>query len=353
MSRTILIMAGGTGGHVFPALAVADYLRDKGWRVVWLGTKSGMEATLVPPLGYEMQWVRFSGLRGKGFLRMALLPLNLLVAFWQCAQAIFRVRPNVVLGMGGYVSFPGGMMASLLNRPLVIHEQNSVAGLANRVLAQVADCILSGFPNVLKKGEWCGNPVRSEIASLPEPSSRYARRDGPIRVLVVGGSLGAQALNETVPRSLSLIPEGIRPVVTHQSGKTHIDALHAAYETAKVSAKTVDFIHDMARSYAESDLVICRAGALTCAELAAAGVASVLVPFPYAVDDHQTHNARFLERAGAAVLMPQQELAPRKLADLLMSFTREKLLSMALRARELARPRATQDVAGACEVVAG
>ncbi len=353
MSRTILIMAGGTGGHVFPALAVADQLRDKGWRVVWLGAKAGMEASLVPQRGYEMQWVRFSGLRGKGLVSFALLPVNLLIAFWQCAKAIFRVRPNVVLGMGGYVSFPGGMMASLLNRPLVIHEQNSIAGLANRVLAHVADRVLSGFPGVLKKAQWIGNPVRAEIQALPAPALRYAARQGPLRILVVGGSLGAQALNEMVPRSLSLISESDRPAVIHQSGKKHIGALRKAYTEAKVDGLAVDFIDDMAKAYGECDLVICRSGALTCAELAAAGVASVLVPFPHAVDDHQTHNARFLEQAGAAVLVPQPELAPKKLADLLMGFTREKLLGMAQRARELARPQATQELARVCEAMAG
>ncbi len=353
MNRTILVMAGGTGGHVFPALAVADYLRNAGWRVVWLGGKAGIEASLVPQRGYEMEWVRFSGLRGKGLLRIALLPMNLLIAFWQCASAIFRVRPNVVLGMGGYISFPGAMMASLLNRPLVIHEQNSIAGLANRVLSQVADRVLSGFPEVLKKAQWVGNPVRSEISELPAPEIRYASRTGPVRVLVVGGSLGAQALNETVPQSLSLIDAQSRPVVTHQAGKKHIDDLRSAYAAAQVDAQLVDFIDDMAQCYGDSDLVICRAGALTCAELAAAGVASVLVPFPHAVDDHQTHNARFLENAGAAILVPQLELVPRKLADLLMSFTREKLLTMAQRARELARPHATQEVARVCEGLAG
>jgi UDP-N-acetylglucosamine--N-acetylmuramyl-(pentapeptide) pyrophosphoryl-undecaprenol N-acetylglucosamine transferase len=352
MSRTLLIMAGGTGGHVFPALAVASHLRDKGWRVVWLGAKTGMEATLVPQHGYEMAWVRFSGLRGKGFVSFALLPLNLLIAFWQCAKAIFRVRPNVVLGMGGYVSFPGGMMASLLNRPLVIHEQNSIAGLANRTLAHVADRVLTGFPGVLKKSQWTGNPVRAEIQALPAPEQRYGLRQGPLRLLVVGGSLGAQALNEAVPQSLSMIEETQRPVVVHQAGKKHIGELRAAYTRAKVHGETVDFIGDMAKAYGECDLVICRAGALTCAELAAAGVASILVPFPHAVDDHQTHNARFLEKAGAAILMPQPELAPRKLADLLAGFNREKLLGMAQRARELARPQATQDVARVCEALA-
>ena len=352
-TRTILIMAGGTGGHVMPALAVADYMRDAGWRVVWLGAKDGMEATLVPRHGYAMEWIRFSGLRGKGVVRVALLPLNLLIAFWQGARVIFRVRPDVVLGMGGYVSFPGGMMASLLNRPLAVHEQNSIAGLANRVLASVADRILSGFPGVLKKAEWVGNPVRESIVQLPAPAVRFAARSGPLNVLVLGGSLGAQVLNDVVPQSLRLLDEPQRPQVTHQSGAKHLETLQSNYEQAGVRAQTLAFIDDIAAKYGEADLVICRAGALTVSELAAAGVASVLVPFPHAVDDHQTHNARFLADAGAAVLVQQTELTARRLADLLLGFTRDKLLEMATSARALARPGATASVAGACMAIGG
>ena len=312
MSRTILIMAGGTGGHVMPALAVADHMRQAGWHVVWLGSKDGMEATLVPKHGYAMEWIRFAGLRGKGVVRMALLPVSLLIAFWQSARVIFRVRPDVVLGLGGYVSFPGGMMAAALNRPLVVHEQNSIAGLANRVLAGVADRVLVGFPNVLKKAQWVGNPVRGSIADLPEPSARFAGRLGPLRVLVVGGSLGAQALNDVVPASVALMPESQRPELTHQSGARHIDSLRANYERAGVIAQAVAFIDDMAAKYAQADLVICRAGALTVSELAAAGIASILVPFPFAVDDHdiarqeapagrqsKRHSERAVTREGA------------------------------------------------------
>lgn len=345
-------MAGGTGGHVMPALAVADHMRQAGWHVVWLGSKDGMEATLVPKHGYAMEWIRFAGLRGKGVVRMALLPVSLLIAFWQSARVIFRVRPDVVLGLGGYVSFPGGMMAAALNRPLVVHEQNSIAGLANRVLAGVADRVLVGFPNVLKKAQWVGNPVRGSIADLPEPSARFAGRLGPLRVLVVGGSLGAQALNDVVPASVALMPESQRPELTHQSGARHIDSLRANYERAGVIAQAVAFIDDMAAKYAQADLVICRAGALTVSELAAAGIASILVPFPFAVDDHQTHNARFLADAGAAVLVQQRDLSARRLADLLLGFTREKLLDMAKRARQLAKPDATAAVAQACMVAA-
>ncbi|BBO19957.1 undecaprenyldiphospho-muramoylpentapeptide beta-N-acetylglucosaminyltransferase [Candidatus Desulfobacillus denitrificans] len=345
-------MAGGTGGHVFPGLAVADFLHERGWRVVWMGNPDGMEAKLVPTRGYEMAWVRFAALRGKGLSRKLLLPLNLLRAFWQAQRQLSRVRPNVVLGMGGYVTFPGGMMAALCGRPLVVHEQNSVAGLANRVLAGVADRVLGGFPGVLKKGEWTGNPVRAEIAALPRPAQRYAGRSGRLEVLVVGGSLGAQALNDAVPRALTLIPEAERPRVTHQSGAKQIDALRAAYAAAGVEAVLLPFIDDMAARYAAADLVICRAGALTVAELSAAGVASVLVPFPFAVDDHQTGNARFLSDAGAAILLPQTELAPERLAALLRELTREQLAAMADKARALAKPEATRAVAEACMGVA-
>jgi len=350
--KTILVMAGGTGGHVFPGLAVADYLHARGWRVVWMGNPEGMEAKLVPARGYEMAWVRFAALRGKGLLRKLLLPLNLLRAFGQALGALSRVKPNVVLGMGGYVTFPGGMMAALSGRPLVVHEQNSVAGLANRVLAGVADRILSGFPGVLRQGEWAGNPVRAEIAALPLPAQRYAGRNGPLDVLVVGGSLGARALNEAMPRALALLQLAERPRVTHQSGAKQIDDLRAAYAAAGVEAQLLPFIDDMAARYAAADLVVCRAGALTIAELAAAGVASVLVPFPQAVDDHQTGNARFLSEAGAAILLPQRELTPEKLAALLRELTREKLAAMAEKARALAKPEATRAVAEVCMEIA-
>ena len=352
-SRTILIMAGGTGGHVFPALAVAQRMREAGWQVVWLGSRAGMEATLVPQQGMDIRWIRFSGLRGKGIVRMVLLPLNLLIAFWQSARVIFQVRPNVVLGMGGYVSFPGGMMASLLNRPLVIHEQNSIAGLANRVLAAVADHVLSGFPDVMKKAQWVGNPVRASIAHLPAPTQRFVGRAGPLKLLVLGGSLGAQALNELIPQAVQLIPAPSRPQITHQSGVKHLETLLRNYREAGVQAETLGFIDDMAARYGEADLVICRAGALTVSELAAAGVASVLIPFPFAVDDHQTHNAAFLADAGAAVVIQQRSLTPRSLADLLIGFTRDKLLEMAERARSLAKPGATDTVANVCAAAAG
>ncbi len=350
--KTLMVMAGGTGGHIMPGLSVADYLRSLGWRVVWMGNPDGMEAKLVPGHGYETSWVRFSALRGKGLIRKLLLPINLLRGFWQAWQEIRRVRPDVVLGMGGFISFPGGMMAALTGVPVVLHEQNSIPGLANKVLAGVADRVLTGFPDVLKKkGEWIGNPVRAEIAHLPPPSERYGERQGRMRILVVGGSLGAAVLNETVPKAIALLPEDERPEIVHQSGEKHLAALQQAYDQAGVKAHLVPFIEDMAGAYGWADLVICRAGALTVAELAAAGVASLLVPFPHAVDDHQTSNARFLSSAGAAILLPQSELTPERLAEF-RRVPREQLLQMAEKARALARPDATLVVAKACEKLA-
>jgi UDP-N-acetylglucosamine--N-acetylmuramyl-(pentapeptide) pyrophosphoryl-undecaprenol N-acetylglucosamine transferase len=343
-----MIMAGGTGGHVFPALAVADHLRALGWRVVWLGARGGMEATLVPQHGYEMAWLRFSGLRGKGFLAKLLLPANLLVAFWQALRALRAHRPDVVLGMGGYIAFPGGMMAALAGRPLAIHEQNSIAGLANRVLAGVADRVLAAFPGALPKSVVVGNPVRDAIARVAPPAGRFAGRSGPLRLLVVGGSLGAAALNEIVPQALALLSAGARPIVTHQSGAKHLDALRAGYARAGVAANAVAFIDDIAQAYADADVAICRAGATTVAELAAAGVASILVPFPFAVDDHQTTNARYLADAGAGVLVQQRDLTPERLAEILQGLPRERLLAMATLARALGRPDATRAVAAAC-----
>lgn len=351
--KTLLMMAGGTGGHIFPGIAVAEALRAQGWRIVWMGNPEGMEARIVPERGYETAWVRFGALRGKGLMRKLLLPLNLLSGFWQALRALRKIRPDVVVGMGGYITFPGGMMAVLLGRPLVLHEQNSVAGLANRVLAMVADRVLSGFPHVLRKAGWVGNPVRAEISAVAPPAERFAGRSGPLRVLVVGGSLGAAILNETVPRALALIAPELRPQVVHQAGEKQIASLRAAYAQAGVEGDLRAFIEDMASAYAAADLVICRAGALTVAELAAVGAASLLVPFPHAVDDHQTGNARFLADQGAAWLLPQSELDAERLAGIFASLDRTRLLQMADHARALAKPRATEAVARICEELAG
>jgi UDP-N-acetylglucosamine--N-acetylmuramyl-(pentapeptide) pyrophosphoryl-undecaprenol N-acetylglucosamine transferase len=346
-----MIMAGGTGGHIFPALAVADYLRAQGWNVVWVGVRGGMEERLIPPRGYAMSRVRFSGVRGRGPVAAALLPLNLLIAFWQTARAIFTHRPDVVLGMGGYVSFPGAMMASFFNKPLAIHEQNSVAGLANRVLSKLADRVLTAFPNAFGEASaaiWTGNPVREEIVAMAPPEHRYAARAGQLRLLVVGGSLGAQALNTLLPEALALVAADARPRVMHQAGSAHREAVLARYRERGIAAEVVSFIDDMAGRYAEADLIICRAGATTIAEIAVAGIASVLVPYPYSVDDHQTINARFLADRGAALLIPQSGLTARGLAEVLSKFTRERLLPMAQAARAAGKPDATRAVAQVC-----
>jgi UDP-N-acetylglucosamine--N-acetylmuramyl-(pentapeptide) pyrophosphoryl-undecaprenol N-acetylglucosamine transferase len=348
--RTILIMAGGTGGHIFPGLAVADEMRAAGWNVVWMGARGGMEERLVPSRGYQAAWIRARAARGKGLLQKLVLPANLLLSFWESARHIRRIRPDVVLGLGGYVAFPGGMMASLLNRPLALHEQNAIAGLANRVLSGVCDKVMVAFPDALKHAEWTGNPVRREIAALAPPEERFAGRDGALHILVVGGSLGAQALNEAMPKAIALLPD--RPIVVHQSGEKHLEALKAHYRGAGVEGELLAFIDDMAQRYAQADLVICRAGAVTVAELSAGGLASVLVPFPYAVDDHQTANARFLADRGAAVLLPQKDLNPGSLAQLIQSLDRKKLLEMAKKARALGKPGAARLVAQRCVEIA-
>jgi UDP-N-acetylglucosamine--N-acetylmuramyl-(pentapeptide) pyrophosphoryl-undecaprenol N-acetylglucosamine transferase len=343
-----LVMAGGTGGHIFPGLAVAEALRARGWRVHWLGAPGSMESRLVPPRGFPLEAIDFGGLRGKGLITKLLLPLNLLRAFWQSIQVVRRVKPDVLVGLGGYITFPGGMMGVLLGKPLVLHEQNSVAGLANKVLAEVADRRFNAFPNALSKAEWVGNPLREAFLNQATPAERFAGRSGPLRLLVVGGSLGAQALNRIVPQALALIPEARRPVVLHQSGEKQIDELRVNYAQAGVQAELTPFIEDTASAYAEADLVIGRAGASTVTELAAVGAASLLVPFPAAVDDHQTHNARFLVDAGAAWLEAQAGLTPDKLAVLLQGLDRAQLQAMAEKARAVAKTGATEAVVGAC-----
>lgn len=348
MSRKIMIMAGGTGGHIFPGLAVADYLKAQGWEVIWLGAPNSMEEKLIPEHGYRIALVEFSGVRGKGWWRKLMSPFALLVAMWQSLVVLLHHRPDVVLGMGGYITVPGGLMASLLRYPLVIHEQNAVAGLSNRVLAKLARRVLCGFPDVLPRAEWCGNPVRASIASISDPQRRYAERSGPLNVLVVGGSLGAKAINERMPQALALLPPEVRPHVLHQSGGRHQEATQAAYRTAGVEAAILPFLDNMAFYYAQADVVVCRAGALTVSELAAAGVASILIPFPHAVDDHQTINARFLSERGAAVLLPQKEMKAERLAELLREMTRERALQMAQAARAAAQPDAARRVAQAC-----
>lgn len=352
-----LVMAGGTGGHIFPGLAVAEALRERGWRVHWLGgrgsaSQASMESQLVPPRGFAFESIEFSGVRGKGRASLLLLPVRLLKAFWQSVRVIRRVRPDVVVGLGGYISFPAGLMSVLLGKPLVLHEQNSVAGMANKVLARVADRVFTAFPDVLKKAEWVGNPLRPAFTSQPGPEARFASRSGPLKLLVVGGSLGARALNELVPQALALIPAGQRPQVTHQSGAREIDALRAHYAAAGVQAELTPFINDTAQAFADADLIICRAGASTVTEIAAVGAAALFVPFPSAVDDHQTLNARFLVERGGGWLVHQRELTAQILADMLQKTERTSLVQCALNAKNMQKTEATVRVVAACEELA-
>ena len=349
---TLMVMAGGTGGHVYPAMAVADYMKEHGWKIVWLCTEGGMENRLIEGKPYEKAMITMQGVRGKGLLGWLLLPLKLTKASSQSAKAIRKYQPNVVLGMGGFAAFPGGIKAWMLAKPLVVHEQNSIAGLTNKVLAIFATRVLAAFPTAFgDKATLVGNPVRQGIAQLPAPEDRYNQRTGKLNLLVVGGSLGAAALNDVLPKALANLPKDTFNVV-HQAGEKHIAALQANYQAAGVQAETKAFINNMAEMYAWADVVICRAGALTIAELACVGVASVLVPFPHAVDDHQTYNARYLSDAGAAKLIQQTEFNVQKATEILSSLTRENCLAMAIKARALAKPDATSSVAEICMEVA-
>jgi UDP-N-acetylglucosamine--N-acetylmuramyl-(pentapeptide) pyrophosphoryl-undecaprenol N-acetylglucosamine transferase len=346
-------MAGGTGGHIFPGLAVAEYLRICGWNVAWLGNRNGMEFRLVKSCDFPFEAIDFGGLRGKGLKAKLMLPMNLIRACFQSWKIMRRLKPSVVLGMGGYITFPGGLVTKLLNRPLVLHESNSVAGSANRALAKIAMRVLTGFPNTINSAEWVGNPIREEFDHIPLPALRYEERQGPLSILVVGGSLGAAALNENIPAALALIPIKDRPMVIHQAGDKHLADLQKRYAQLGVTADIRSFIEHMPAAYAQADLVICRAGAMTVSELAACGVASCLVPFPYAIDDHQTANAKFLSDAGAAILLPQPLLNPQDLALIIQNIKRFDLKAMALRAHALSKPHATQRVAEVCANCAG
>ena len=350
---SILVMAGGTGGHIFPGLAVAEYLRICGWNVSWLGNQNGMEYRLVKSCDFPFEAIEFGGLRGKGLKAKLMLPINLMRACFQSWKIMRRIKPSVVLGMGGYITFPGGLVTKLLKRPLVLHESNSVAGSANRALAKIAMRTLTGFPNTMAHAEWVGNPIREEFEHIQSPALRYEQRQGPLSILVVGGSLGAAALNENIPAALKLISKDARPKVIHQAGDKHLADLQKRYADLDVEADIRPFIDDMPSAYAQADLVICRAGAMTVSELAACGVASCLIPFPFAIDDHQTANAKFLADANAAILLPQQDLNPQDLALMIQNFNRVDLKEIALRAHALAKPHATLRVAEVCADCAG
>ncbi|MGH8287730.1 MAG: undecaprenyldiphospho-muramoylpentapeptide beta-N-acetylglucosaminyltransferase [Steroidobacteraceae bacterium] len=349
----VLIMAGGTGGHVFPALALARRLRERSVEVIWLGTRRGLEARVVPAEGIAIEWLSVGGLRGKGWRTLVAAPWRVSVALVQALRVMWRRRPEIVVGLGGFVTGPGGIAAWLTRRPLVIHEQNAIAGFTNRCLAHLAREVLEAFPGSFRPGikaRTVGNPVRRDISELRPPTARFSGREGAVRILVVGGSQGAVRLNTVVPYALARLAGAIRFDVRHQAGERWIEAGRQSYTDARVRADVRPFIEDMAEAYGWADLVICRSGALTVSELAAAGVGAVLVPYPAAVDDHQTYNARFLVREGAAVLIADRELTAERLAAELerLCVGREKLLAMAERARRLARPDATEELAACC-----
>ena len=354
MSAPVLIMAGGTGGHIFPGIAVANELRARGIPVLWLGSAGGLETRLVPQAGLPIQTLAIGGVRGKGVLTLLMAPLRIARAVLAAWRIVRRARPRSALALGGFAAGPGGIATRLARVPLVVHEQNSIPGVTNRALSHFAQKSLCGFSGAFARGEWVGNPVRREITALVAPAERFSGRAKPARLLVMGGSQGARALNERVPQALALLPEAQRPQVRHQCGAKFAEAARAAYANAGVAATVEPFIDDMAAAYAWADLVVCRAGALTLAELAAAGVGSVLVPFPFAVDDHQTANARALVDAGAAQLLPESAASAEKLGAMLgeLCGDRARLLAMAQAARTLAKPDAAARIADICVEVA-
>ncbi|UGQ47199.1 undecaprenyldiphospho-muramoylpentapeptide beta-N-acetylglucosaminyltransferase [Massilia endophytica] len=354
--KRLMIMAAGTGGHIFPGLAIAQTMRERGWEVSWLGTSHGMEKDLVPKSGIAMDTINFSGMRGKGLAHTVSGMFKMLGAFADCYGFLGRRKPDVVLGMGGYVTVPGGVVAKLRGTPLVLVNADAALLLSNKTLTPVASRVCFGFPAdfgaAAGKAVVTGNPVRAEILALPEPQHRFAGREGVLRILVVGGSLGAKALNDALPAALALIPEAERPVVTHQSGKKNIDALRAAYEQAGVKANVVDFIDDMAGAYASADLVICRAGAITVSELTATGVASVLVPLVASTTSHQRDNAQWMAKQNASIHMPQTELNPQAVATMLQTLTRGACLNMAVAARTVGKRDSNEAIAKVLEELA-
>ncbi|MFH7565381.1 undecaprenyldiphospho-muramoylpentapeptide beta-N-acetylglucosaminyltransferase [Oceanimonas smirnovii] len=344
-NKTLLVMAGGTGGHVFPGLAVADLLHSEGWTIHWLGTADRMEARLVPEHGYPLHTISISGVRGNGIRRLLAAPFKIANAVRQARRILKETQPHVVLGMGGFAAGPGGVAARMAGIPLVLHEQNAAAGMTNRLLARIASKVLMAFPGAFEQGEVVGNPVRPDVIALPAPAERISLAPQPLRLLVVGGSLGAKILNDTLPEALALMSAPV--AVRHQCGKGNSEAVCAAYQAKGVQADVSDFISDMAAAYGEADLVVCRAGALTVSEVAAAGLGAIFVPLPHAVDDHQTKNAQALVNEGAALLMPQAGLTPAALAQQLeqLAGNRERLQQMAVKARQLAITDAAAQVA--------
>jgi len=352
--KPVMIMAGGTGGHVYPALAVADELRARGVSVVWMGTRKGIEARLVPEAGIPVEWMGVNGLRGKGVMQLMMAPFNMLLACVQAMRIMLRRNPCAVLGMGGFVSGPGGLVAWLLRKPLLIHEQNAIPGLTNRLLAKVAGHVMSAFPGSFSQHSMhVGNPVRKSIATIESPDTRFDKHHDVLRLLVFGGSLGAASFNEVIPQALARLEKAQRPQVRHQAGPRNIEQAQKHYEDAGIEAEVIAYIDDMADAYDWADLVICRSGAMTISELSAAGVASILVPYPYAVDDHQTANARYLTDVDAAILLPQKEMTVEKLVNTLKGFTREQAKIMAQKARSLGMPESTNMVTDQCLLAGG
>lgn len=353
----VMIMAGGTGGHVFPAMAVAENLRSKGASLAWMGTARGIESRLVPQANIKLHLLRVEGVRGRGIIGLLKAPTLISLAILQALTILRRERPDVVLGFGGFASGPGGMAASILNIPLVIHEQNAIPGTTNRLLARIANRVLAAFPGAFPKAQIVGNPVRESIVALPSPKERYSQRTAEktnLHVLILGGSLGANAINHLLPKAMALVDPAARPSIWHQTGRQHEEATLALYAQHQVDARVEAFIEDMAAAYAWADLIICRAGALTVSEIMAAGVAAVFIPLPTAIDDHQTHNAAILVNAGAALSYAQDELTPASLAALFSTnlHERETLTTMAEKARQLAMPCAADSVAKYCVEVA-
>lgn len=355
--KTILIMAGGTGGHIYPALAVADYLKEQGFKLFWLGTEKGLEKRVVPEHGYSLLTIQVSGVRGKGVIKLCIMPFMLLFAIWQALLIMLKIKPTAVLGMGGFASGPGGIAAWLLRIPLLIHEQNAIAGITNKLLSRFACRIMAAFPNAFKQQDKLlitGNPVREDIMNIDSPEERFKHRNGePLNILVLGGSLGAASLNERVPEAIALLSD-CKISIRHQCGPKHSKSTFAKYEQLNLQAEVLPFIEDMAVEYSWADIVICRAGALTIAELATVGVGSILVPFPFAVDDHQTANATYLENGGAAIIMQQSQMTAETIKQCLSDFCQsyQRCIDMAVNARKLAKPKATRSVAEACMEVA-